>query len=326
MCLYTKNIEPKVATKDIECIKYLYADGGKYVTPVRYVQVELDKELVASPSTPDLQSTGSDSVGDTIYALSGGAIHARLRPCGMTPHAFKAIIPKGTKYWVDTFGVEIAAEKMFISSKKADEVYNLPMAADILANAPQVNGVRVGDFLLPSGKFVHPNRLSKMRNPIGRVVGFHNDKPLIAALETFKGEIDTQWNSKLNKHIEREEAKKDFDGSKNTQSYINLTEKDKENRYNAYAKCANYDKEHNSYLPALGEMMEMLKNALYLNAAAFISGIGEILDNDRWYWTSSERSQRCSWFCGLGSRDVCCYWYYKRSTCRVVPFLASPEK
>lgn len=315
-----------VAKRDIECIKYLYKSGDGFITPARYTPVELDKELVASPSTPDIKEVGRDALNDKIYALNGGAIHAKLNPNGMTDSPVKAIIPKGTKYWVDTFGTEIAAEKMLITSKKASNEYNLPMAADILAAAPELNGVRVGDFLLKGGKYIHPSKRSKMFKPIGRVVGFHDGKPLVAALNSLKGEVDTSWDSKLNEHLSSEEAKKDFNGVKNTQSYKDLDYEGKEKRYNAYAECVEYDKEHDSYFPALGEMMEMLRNALYLNASAFVSGLGEIIDDNKWWWTSSEGSRGDSWICGLDSGGVGCGWYGKSGTCRVVPFLASPEK
>lgn len=328
MCLYIRNAQPFVAERDIECIKYLNrSTSGHYVTPYKNTRVELNATIVAQPDKPQISKDGTDDFENTIYTLSGGAIHAKLvRQDDMGPCRKKAIIPKGTKYWPDPFGMEIAAEKMLITSEDTDGISDLSIAEDILAHAPQVNGVHIGDFQLEDGSFIHPNRSVKEKHPVGRVVGFHNSKPMVAALEFFGEMWDRgMWDSHITEHIdERAEAIKHFDGEENTKAYKKLRTKGKKDKYPAHEKCASYDagKNFSAYFPALGEIMTMLDNAIYLNASYAVSGLGFIIDNRYWWWSSSESSRGHSWCCGLGRGRVCCGWYFKDDTGSVCPFLA----
>lgn len=331
MCLYTRNAQPFVAERDIECIKYLNRSvSGHYVTPCQNTRVELNATIVAQPDKPQISKDGTDDFENTIYTLSGGAIHAKLvRQDDMGSCRKKAIIPKGTKYWLDPFGMEIAAEKMLITSEDTDGISDLSMAEDILAHAPQMNGIHIGDFQLEDGSFIRPNKSVKEKHPVGRVVGFHNGKPLVAALEFFREMWDREWNSHITEHIdERAEAIKRFDGEENTKAYKKLRTKGKKERYPAHEKCASYDagKNFSAYFPALGEIMTMLDNAIYLNASYAVSGLGFIIDNRYWWWSSSEGSQDRSWDCCLNRDRVGCDWLHEDYAGSVCPFLASKKK
>ena len=330
MCLYTRHLKPLVAERDIEVIKYLNrtSDNG-YKTPSTGTPIKLDEILTAKPEKPDISEYDKDCMGNVIYTLSGGAIHARITPNGMTSCLRKAVIPKGTEYWIDPWGTEIAAKKMLITSEAGHSANTTTFAQDILDHAPKVNGVYVGDFMLEDGSFVRPSRKVVDQKPIGRVVGFKGRKPLIAALEKFGGCVDSEYQSKIDVYFpDPEEAMKDYSGKEHTQAYRELEAPNKRTRHSAFAKCVEYreGKGESWYLPALGEMLQMLNNAIYLNASYILSGLGFIVDPMMWFWTSSEYRQYGSWCCGLRSRRVLCDWRCKDFTYSVCPFLASKKK
>ena len=71
--------------------------------------------------------------------------------------------------------------------------------------------------------------------------------------------------------------------------------------------------------------MTMLDNAIYLNAAHKITGLGFIINTDYWYWSCSEGYSYGSWGCGLGRGRVFCGWDGKSCTGSIVPFYASTQ-
>lgn len=332
MCLYTRNKQPMVASRDIKCLKYVTKTGNQHYSPCRNTKIPVDQVMIASPSTPDIDHSSTDYLNHDIYALNGGAIHAKMAESSDYGNdCLLAIIPKGTEYWINPWGTEIAAKQMLITSKKGDKSkLDTSFVEDILLKAPEVNGIRIADYLLEDGTFVHPTKDIAKLKPIGRVVGFHNDEPLVGALEYMTGEWDIRSYSNRTKVLSKQftdwnKAIKDFDGKKWTKEISKLKTKD---NHPAFNKCSNYrsTEEEEWYLPALGEMMTMLDNTLYLNAATMLTGVGFIIDESGYYWSSSEYYEYGSWVCGLGSGRVGCFWRCKGFCCRVVPFLASKKK
>lgn len=332
MCLYTRNKQPMVASRDIKCLKYVVIKNDQYYSPYMKTKIDIDQVMIASPSTPNFYYLNTDELHHSIYTLNGGAIHAKMTESSDYGHnCFLAIIPKGTEYWTNPWGTEIAAKQMLITSKKGDNsMLDTSFIEDILLNAPEVNGIRIADYLLENGTFVHPTKDIAKLKTIGRVVGFHNDKPLIGALEYMTAKWDIRSYSDRTKVISKQftdwnKVIKDFDGKKWTKEISKLKNKD---NYSAFNECSNYrsTEKEEWYLPALGEMMTMLDNTLYLNAATMLTGVGFIIDESSNYWSSSEDSKGGSWGCFLGKSRVHYYFDYKGYCYKVVPFLASKKK
>lgn len=332
MCLYTRNKQPTVASRDIKCLKYVTKIDNQYYSPCRNTKISINQVMIASPSTPDINYSSTDYLNHNIYALNGGAIHAKMvESSDYGNDCLLAIIPKGTEYWINPWGTDIAAKQMFITSKKGDKSkLDTSFVEDILLKAPEVKGVRIADYLLKNGIFVHPTKDIAKLKPIGRVVGFHNDEPLVGALEYMTDEWDIRSYSNRTRVLSKQftdlnEVIKDFDGKKWTKEISKLKTKDNHPIFN---KCFNYrnTEEEEWYLPALGEVITMLDNTLYLNAATILTGVGFIINELSYYWSSSEYYSGYSWGCGLGNDQVGYCWGNKGYCSSFVPFLASKKK
>ena len=332
MCLYTREKLPRVAKRDIVCLKILNeVSNGVYKTPYQGVEVSLNSKIKASPKKVEIGFCTNDNLENAVYTINGGAIHSVLLDesrCRQSSCIKKAIIPKGTEYYLGCFGLEVASEELYIADKDADiEDLDTEFLNELLEEAPTCNGIRVGDYLMSSGEFVHPSKKLPKTKVIGIVVGFHKDNPLIAALDRLDNVSFGSYPSDVidRTFTERKDALKDFDGKGHTDKYVKYKE-NKEHTfiYKAFQRSVEYKKKaaKNWYLPALGEMMQMLNNALYINIAYRISGLGYLVDTSGWYWTSSECSGRYSWCCRLDGGEVYCYWDCRCYRYRVVPFLA----
>lgn len=330
MCLYIRDKEPRVAKRDIVVLKYLLRINEEYSSPCQGTPVTLGKLMVAKPDTPSINYDSTDSFGREISSMGGGVIHAKLMESdNYGNYCAKAIIPKGTEYWMDPLGTEIAARQMLITTEKGtNESVDIQLFIEILANAPEKNGVRVGDYQMTDNSFVHPTKKIAKTKVRGIVCGFYEDgSPIICALEMFKEVWDTDRNSKIGEHTSWEKAMKLFNGREVTAQYKKqIKGKDKE-RFGAFERCINYrkDKKEDWYFGSLGETMTMLDNAVYLNAAHMITGLGFIINTDYWYWSCSENYSYGSWGCSLDGCRVTCGWDCKYYTYRFVPFYASTK-
>lgn len=330
MCLYIRDKKPRVAKRDIVVLKYLTQRGyGKnFFSPYMGTEVTLGKVLVASPSeSPYSRYHTTDYFGRKISAIGIGAIHAKLfENRKYSNYCAKAIIPKGTKYWVDPFGTEIAAEKMLITKETGDnDVLGDSFAREILASAPKINGIRIGDYQMTDDSFVHPKKSIAKTKVRGIVCGFYkNGEPIICALEKFSEAWSNKYDDSIGEYIRLRAVIRSFNGRKVTRKYIQKEYEDK-SRFSAFERCINYrkDKGEEWFFGAIGETMTMLDNAIYLNAAYTITGLGFIIHVGYQYWSCSEYSLFTSMYCSLNNHQV--YFdsgrkYYPLS---VVPFYAS---
>lgn len=330
MCLYIRDKQPRVAKRDIVVLKYLKQDGKRYESPCQGTPVTLGKLMVAQPDTPYISYEGKDLYDREISSMGGGVIHAKLSESDdYGNYCAKAIIPKGTEYWIDPFGTEIAARQMLITEEKgSNESVDTQLFKEILESAPEKNGIRVGDYQMIDDSFVHPTKKIAKTKVRGIVCGFYEDgSPIICALEMFREVWDTNRDSKIGEHTSWEKAMKLFNGREVTAQYKKqIKGKDKE-RFGAFERCINYrkDKKENWYFGSLGETMTMLDNAAYLNAAHNITGLGFIINTDYWYWSCSELYSGYSWYCYLFSYGVYCDWDDKNYTNSFVPFYASTQ-
>ena len=144
----------------------------------------------------------------------------------------------------------------------------------------------------------------------------------------FRESWDSKYNSEIGEHTDSPRTSmKLFNGKEVTREYIQMGYKN-EPRFGAFERCINYrkDKGEEWFFGALGEAMTMLDNAIYLNAAHKITGLGFIINTDYWYWSCSESSSRCSWGCYLRKHRVYYYWDFKHYTGSIVPFYASTNE
>lgn len=335
MCLYIRDSKPRIAKRDIVVLKYLDKRGDEqFYTPVMGTPVTLGKVLKASPGKPNITFHSTDHLNREISFIREGAIHARLIVAPLdydTNYCAKAIIPKGTKYWVSLFGTEIAAEKMLITKEEGNnDVLGDSFAREILTYAPEVNGIRIGDYQMTDNSFVHPKKSIAKTEVRGIVCGFYeNGEPIICALERFREVWDKQYCSNTGEFTDNVQIMNmlPFNGREVTRKYIKKKYKDK-SRFGAFEKCINYRKNKGEkwFFGALGETMAMLDNIIYLNAAHKITGLGFILSTDYLYWSCSELNSCHSWYCKLGMLDVYCNGTYKDNAYSVVPFYASSNR
>lgn len=328
MCLYIRDKQPRIADRDIVVLKYLRKEYNMYKSPCQRTSVTLGQLLLAKPGIPNISYASKDLYGREISSIGRGVIHATLNE-GFDyggNYCAKAIILKGTEYWIDSSGTEIAARQMVITKEKGtNESVDIQLFEEILESAPEKNGIRIGDYQMIDNSFVHPTKEIDKSKVRGIVCGFYEDEsPIICALESFRAVWNTYWNSKIGEFISLEEAIKAFNGREITARYKKQIEDKDKGKFDAFEKCINYRKDMNEdwYFGSFGETMTMLDNAMYLNAAHNITGLGSIIDICCWYWSCSELFDDCSWICCFSGGKVS--WNYNRKDYinSIVPFYA----
>ena len=116
MCLYLREQKPRVAKEDITVLKYVKVYDNLITSPLQNTVINANEVLTASPDKVDICSLGEDILGNNVYSLNGGAIHAKLIKGGFSGcECRKAIIPAGTDYWVGVRGDDIATRSMIIT-------------------------------------------------------------------------------------------------------------------------------------------------------------------------------------------------------------------
>lgn len=121
MCLYTEQIEPYIAKEDIIVYKVLKKVGNKYFTYFQDYPVELNSLLTPEPIKGDVVIED-----EPYYYIEGGMIHSyvdsKFSEFNSLKSQFlvKAIIKKGTKFYIGLSEKEIASESLYIT----DEIIN----------------------------------------------------------------------------------------------------------------------------------------------------------------------------------------------------------
>ena len=116
MCLYLREKQSRVAKKDITVLKYIRLCDEGITSPYQYTKIPVNNVMTAFPKKENYKFLGTDTLGNDVYSLDGGAIHAKLIEEGFPEcEGRKAIIPAGTEYWVSVRGDEIAARSMIIT-------------------------------------------------------------------------------------------------------------------------------------------------------------------------------------------------------------------
>lgn len=325
MCLYLRDENPRVAKEDITVLKYVKVYDKVITSPLQNITIPVNEVLTAYPNKADIFPYGRDMFGNDTYSLNGGVIHAKLIKGGFSGcECRKAIIPAGTDYWVNAIGNEIAARSMIITDvdwDNGDNKVSESIFEEILKNAIEVNGVKIGDYLLENGDYTRPRKGLSEYEVVGIVAGFHEREPIITALTYFVGAYDKLSNTKFGFSYSYDNAAiKAFNGRRVTEEYKVGRRK---NRFEAFEDCVKYrkDKGEEWYFGAAGEVATMLDNCIYLNAAHQITGLGFVI-SDEFYHSCSDSSKAMSWACSLSLGKVDCWLCGKDYIARIVPFLS----
>lgn len=330
MSLYIKDLKPRVAKEDITVLKYVICHNNEIISPYQKTKISLNEVMVAYPKMEDIKHYGTDILSNDVYTLDEGVIHAMLIETVKPYPNFigkKAIIPAGTEYWVSVGGDEIAARSMIITDtdwKKGDKA-SKNIFKEILETAPKVNGVRVGDYLLENGGYTQPREGISRDDVIGIVAGFHEEKPLIAAIDSFVGKYGKHvtYGFAQDKYlVSKENAIKMFNGLDMIQEY--KKREYKSIKSDSFETCINYRKykDENWYLPTLGEVVAMLNNNIYLNSAHQITGFGPVLLEDGLTISSNTEQGYILRWCGyFYNGKIGCSLENKEIGYRIVPFL-----
>lgn len=281
MCLYIGNKKGHIAVKDIVCFKALRLDGGKYKTPYQETKITLGEYLVPN-SSPEIYEYGFK------YQIGGGVIHAylNLSYCDSGYTIFKAIIKKGTRFWLQDDLSEIAAEKLFITKEKV----TLFEKFDYKSLIPYASKVRTKD-----GYKVNLEDVSDYKD----ILGIYTGKSLVSLNLYYCNPLSKTNSSKF--YDNHEEALKDYDGPGNTKN-LNI----------------NYLGDH-EYIPSLGELTEALMEMAEMNIVRKILGIKKI--SYGWFWSSTMKEKEYAWCCNSSGYYLWRYCFYCAFGTYVLPFL-----
>lgn len=332
MCLYIGKKLPLVAKKNIVVYKYVDEYSGKYVTPYQYTPVTLNETLVAKTKRADCLCKNLEK-----YSIGEGAIHACLstKREKMGDVILKAIIKKGTTFYVQDAFHEIAAKELYITDEEIDCDIDSPDLIEVAKLYIETarkkkensngNGIFIGDFCLSDKTYVSPLSDFNKEDAIGIVAFFDNEgNPVVMSLEEAFLPWITEYSikSRACSNI-KDEIADDLDGKKHTYGIV-ASENYNPNKFKAVAYCANYQTKGTEkgdwYLGSIGECIRVAENMGIINESLLFKGIGDSIGFS-WMWSSSEKIQ-CDhlyiWSCSL-SDGGCDDSYYGNGICCVRP-------
>lgn len=308
MCLYIGGKQNKfIAKNDIIVYKELTYDFYRkcWKTPYQHLPIEFDKVLI-----PD--SEKEEKEYGYKYIIEEGAIHTRTSIKNRQylenyNDAFKAIIPKGTEFWLQDDLSEIASKKLIITKNRpihgeeTDLSDYYDFGVDVyLKNRKRVKNSENFNAEDVLGIFGYDNQIISVNYEYFRLI----DSDILIF---YKKEYEKEYKK------EYESAHKDYNGYENTKKLKNLGMPPKILDY--------YRSLEDWYIPALGEFEKTFCNLIRINLTLKNLGLDIIELNDR-FWTSTLHSNKYAWHCNTrGQRD--CYTYYLSSGNQfgVLPFL-----
>ena len=333
MCLYISNKTALIAKKDITVYKYVEKRDCGYVTHFRNTKVKTNETLV-----PDTELKIMDCCRK--YCIEAGAIHACLTniDSGFNCTCLKAIIKKGTEYYVQDDFKEIAAKELYITNEVVTETVTTPDFKSILEDYLSTvmndesfmnkDGIKVGYYVLSDKTFVSPFEGFDHSKAIGIVAFFDkNDEPVIISLDEENLPWLTEYSMKNKVCSKIEDPDNDFDGKKHTYDIVASQDYDPD-KFKAVAYCTNYETNGTErgdwYLGSVGEMINVAKNVNIINLSIHYTGVGTPLKM-KWVWTSSERTcdgRSYAWDCSLSSGRCSGYYSYRNDEAYVRPLYA----
>ena len=296
MCLYIGKNSSFIAKSDIIVYKELKQIGkNDYVTPCQDFPVKLDNLLIP-------EGIATEKPCGFKYRIEEGTIHAYTSSNG-NDLKFKAIIKKGTKFWIQDDLTEVAAEKLYITSE--------------LAGKEETD---LSEYIKEFGVDVHlkDGRRCKITDSFDKkdVIGVYGYDNQVIALESIGLPLSDYYQLPGHPKVidDLSEAKKDLDGYGNTKQLKALGIKS-----DALDYCEELGKDW--YIPSLGQVKLVAENMLRINLT--LEHLGKDTLPFSWFWSSTLRSSQYAWYCcSLGDNrydDFSCNHvrYYR---C-VLPFL-----
>ena len=328
MCLYIGYKKPFVAKSDITVYKYVSKKDGKYYTACRYYPVNTNKVMKAN-GNGDVVLNGFNK-----YRIEGGVIHA----CTTTfdngfrgKICLKAIIRKGTEFYIQDDLKQVAAKELYITDEEVTDKRSTDLTEyleDTIKNTESGNdGVKVGYYRLSNGNFVNPFEYKE--GTIIGVVAFFNKKgnPVCISVKPERLPwMKRPFNNKISSDISHDDTVEDMDGMRHTKDILNSKDYDPDN-FTAVEYCRNYStdgtKPGDWYMPAIGECVKIAQNMLIINMSLSKAGFDTF--DLSYLWSSSERnvwSDSYAWFCGVDDGDCNYFYNYRGDALFVCPCLA----
>ena len=228
---------------------------------------------------------------------------------------FEAIIKKGTEFWIQDDLTQIAAEKLYLTDKKAFYEHSKPTDfSDYLKE-----GV---DVYLKDGRRCKITDSFDKKDVIG-VYGYDNQ---VISLEY-------KYSRFFNEELPNEISKNNFieENSCNSSELITKLEKDLDGYGNtkqlkalgiksdALDYCEKLGKDW--YIPSLGQVKLVAENMLRINLT--LKHLGKDTLPFSWFWSSTLESSKCAWdCCSIGGNWYGDFCYCRVSYCGyVLPFL-----
>lgn len=309
MCLYIGKKEGHIAKHDIVVYKKLNKRGDdKYITPCQGWPVKLGTTLVPDEKRPSISECGFK------YSLSGGAIHAYLDPkTGDGGHTFKAIIPKGTKFWIQEDMNQVAARELKLTSEEVDPrgiefdytTFLEYGCADVrLKGGKRFSMTEDVDSTEVEGIYAYGDQC--IAREISEYTKFSERR-----LERYPSEKFAYFGSldEAMAHMGGKELSKILEESCSDSNLLALK----------------FCREQGGYLPSEGELVKAMENLEAINITRRALGLKAIPYD--WVWSSSVKNDEYVWVVrGGGNWDsFCWYWYFYCCYRIVVPFLGSLE-
>lgn len=317
MCLYSNNIKPLVAKKDIIVYKYFYEMATFLLSPYREMTANYGKNMVAKGDMPLLPEDYSDNI------ITEGVIHSN---CAKGCRSYlkenitsvKATIKAGTPFFVSFDGCEIASRELLINGTDDQEIEPSELEEtqktirELVRNQNvSKDGVKAGDVLLSDKRtFLTVEKVTKENySQVIGIVGFirPDGTPHVISLKNRRDTwMETDKEEPVNLVQGSKNAISDFNGKGHTET---LAKKHASNLevFPAIDYCVTYKtegtKEGDWYLPAAGEMLQTIRNFFIVNGTVkslnAIAGtkIADELVYGLSYWSSSESSKTTVWSC-----------------------------
>lgn len=328
MCLHISYKKSFIAKSDIEVYKYVDKEGQYYYTACRHYPINLNELLEADEEKQLILKC------NTKYCINGGAIHA----CTATFNngfigklCLKAIIKKGTEFYIQDDLKDVAAKEMYITDEEITDKRSTDLSdyfEDVFKDAESNNnGIKVGYYLLSNGKFISPFDY-KEGIIIGVVALFDkNNNPISMSIKSERLPwLRRIFDNKISSDIYYNKVIEDINGRIHTKNILHSEDYDPDN-FMAIEYCNNYYTEGTKpgdwYMPAIGECLKTANNMLIINIVLSKAGF-DIYTWDDSLWSSSECSPEgdsCVWNCNM--LDGTCYRYKssKQVSLRVCPYI-----
>ena len=278
MCLYIGKNSSFIAKSDIIVYKELKQIGkNDYVTPCQDFPVKLDNLLIP-------EGIATEKPCGFKYCIKEGTIHAYTSSNG-NDLKFKAIIKKGTKFWIQDDLTEVAAEKLYITSE--------------LAGKEETD---LSEYIKEFGVDVHlkDGRRCKITDSFDKkdVIGVYGYDNQVIALESKELQLSDDYSLPGHPKVidDLSEAKKDLDGYGNTKQLKSLGIKS-----DALDYCEELGKDW--YIPSLGQVKLVAENMLRINLT--LKHLGKDTLPFSWFWSSTLESSKYAWGCFSNGRR----WY-----------------